>query len=287
VILPYDLPYRLPELRRPRKEDEEQEGLPLWRKLAIAILLIVMAAIGFAVYRNFTGAQTTATGQNNALPPPDTSAGTTTPGGGLPTAKTPSATPSPSSSASPQTPASAPPSGTPSAATDNNAATKAPPSVAQEPAKHSNAPDLASQQHSVSARPVPVQFSSDPAAARVVVDNDESRACSTPCSIPLMPGRHTLTIAAANYGLARRIIEVPDQRDVFVPLTQNIAIVQLDTVPSGSTLYVDGKLEGQTPATLKLRPGPHQIRLLSGNRSLQQTIHVSAETLQSFVFRWQ
>jgi hypothetical protein len=102
-----------------------------------------------------------------------------------------------------------------------------------------------------------------------------------------MPGRHTLTIAAANYGLARRIIEVPDQRDVFVPLTQNIAIVQLDTVPSGSTLYVDGKLEGQTPATLKLRPGPHQIRLLSGNRSLQQTIHVSAETLQSFVFRWQ
>ncbi len=96
-----------------------------------------------------------------------------------------------------------------------------------------------------------------------------------------------MTIAAANYGLARRIIEVPDQREVFVPLSQNIAIVQLDSVPSGSTVFIDGRLQGQTPATLKLTPGPHQVRLVSGNRSLQQTIQVSAESLQSFLFRWQ
>jgi hypothetical protein len=102
-----------------------------------------------------------------------------------------------------------------------------------------------------------------------------------------MPGRHTLTIRAPNYGLAQRIIVVPDQRDVFVPLSQNIAIVELDSVPSGSTVYIDGRLQGQTPATLRLTPGPHQVRLISGSRSLQQTIQVSAESLQSFVFRWQ
>jgi serine/threonine-protein kinase len=331
VILPYDLPYRLPELRRGRKEDEEEgEGLPLWRKVAIAILIIAMAAIGYAVYRNFSGAQTTASGQNNPIPPPDTSAVTTAPDGGLPGAKSPStvtppSSPSPQSSAPPaansaptpdgglpgaKSPSTVTPPSSPSpqssASQTANSAPAPPPEAEKkeasgnstpadasansthQPSKSSNTPpEEASEQHNIPAVPVPVQFSSDPASARVVVDKDESKSCSTPCSIPLMPGRHTLTVAAANYGLAQRIIEVPDQRDVFVPLAQNVAIVQLDTVPSGSTLYVDGKLEGQTPSTLKLRPGPHQIRLVSGNRSLQQTIQVSAETLQSFVFRWQ
>jgi serine/threonine-protein kinase len=288
VILPYDLPYRLPELRRARKEDGDEEGLPLWRKVAIAILLIAMAAIGYAVYRNFMGAQQTpASGQTNPLPPPDTSGATTKSGGGLPGVKAPNVTSSPSSSTEPSA------STSPSEANNTEAGNNQPPAkTSAHPvhplAKNQNAsPAAALEQHNVPARPVPVQFSSDPAPARVVVDKDESKACSTPCSIPLMPGRHTLTVAAANYGLAQRIIEVPDQRDVFVPLAQNVAIVQLDTVPSGSTLYIDGKLEGETPATLKLRPGPHQVRLVSGNRSLQQTIQVSAESLQSFVFRWQ
>lgn len=293
VILPYDLPYRLPELRRPRKEEEEEEGLPLWRKVAIAILIIAMAAIGYAVYRNFTGVQTTASGQSNPIPPPDTSAATAAPDGGLPGAKsssavTPPSSPSPQSSGAQPAKSTPPPETQKKEANTTNMPANASANPAHQPATNSSAPSpVEPEQHNVPAVPVPVQFSSDPAPARVVVDKDESKSCSTPCSIPLMPGRHTLTIAAANYGLAQRIIEVPDQRDVFVPLSQNVAIVQLDTVPSGSTLYVDGKLEGQTPATLKLRPGPHQIRLVSGNRSLQQTIHVSAESLQSFVFRWQ
>jgi hypothetical protein len=132
-----------------------------------------------------------------------------------------------------------------------------------------------------------VQFMSDPAKARVVVDGDESKSCQTPCSIPLPPGRHTLTMTAPSYGIARRIIQVPDQRDVFVPLAQNIGIVQMDSIPNGSTVYVDGRMMGQTPTTLKLRAGPHQIRLTNGSRSHQETIEVNADSLQQFTFRWQ
>jgi hypothetical protein len=128
---------------------------------------------------------------------------------------------------------------------------------------------------------------SDPAQARVVVDGDESKSCHTPCSIPLPPGRHTLTMTAPSYGIARRIIQVPDQRDVFVPLAQNIGIVQMDSIPSGSTVYVDGRMMGQTPTTLKLRAGAHQIRLTNGSRSHQETIEVNADSLQQFTFRWQ
>lgn len=293
VILPYDLPYRLPELRRSRKErdEDEPEGLPLWRKVAIAALLLVMAAIGAAVYRNFTGAgegqvnggQTATSSSSNATAPPAPSTGS-----------------QPQQQSSAPTPQSAPPL----AAPRDNSQASAPsgassPSIegfskapATEPVhlhpKESPAslPGISRSNEPVSAA-VPVQFSSDPARAQVVVDKDEAKSCATPCSITLMPGRHTLTIRAPNYGVAQRIIQVPDQRDVFVPLSQNIAIVELDSVPSGSTVYIDGRLQGQTPATLKLTPGPHQVRLISGSRSLQQTIQVSPESLQSFVFRWQ
>jgi hypothetical protein len=132
-----------------------------------------------------------------------------------------------------------------------------------------------------------VEFNSDPMGAQVTVDRDGSKTCTTPCRLPLAPGRHTLTITAVNYGMAHRIIQVPDQHDVFVPLVQNVGIVELDSVPSGSAVYVDGRLLGQTPTTVKLTAGAHQIRLVSGPRSHQETVQVSANSLQQFTFRWQ
>jgi hypothetical protein len=147
-------------------------------------------------------------------------------------------------------------------------------------------PDNA-KQRGQSVAPWLVQFNSEPSNARVVVDGDPGKTCLTPCAIPLPPGRHTLTVTSANYGMAHRIIQVPDQRKVFVPLAQNLGIVQVDSIPNGATVYVDGHLLGQTPATIKLPAGPHQIRLVSGERSHQETITVSADTLQQFTFRWQ
>jgi hypothetical protein len=94
-------------------------------------------------------------------------------------------------------------------------------------------------------------------------------------------------VTAANYGVAHRIIQVPEQREVFVPLAQNIGIVQVDSIPNGATVYVDGRLIGQTPTTIKIPAGPHQVRLVSGQRSHQETVEVSADSLQQFTFRWQ
>jgi serine/threonine protein kinase len=291
VILPYDLPYRLRELRRGRDDGEEPEGLPLWRKVAIAALLFLMAAIGAAVYRNFTGAgssqvnsgQSASPSSPNATAPPAPSAEDQQ--GGQSSAASPQSAPpitTPQTNSQPSTPGAAP-----------SQSAQAPPEPLDKQPVHlpsrqstSSLPGLSTPRAPVNI-PVPVQFSSAPSRAQVVVDKDESKSCATPCTIALMPGRHTLTFHAPSYGLAQRIIQVPDQRDVFVPLSQNVAIVELDSVPSGSTVYIDGRLQGQTPATLKLAPGPHQVRLISGSRSLQRTIEVSAESLQSFVFRWQ
>jgi serine/threonine protein kinase len=300
VVLPYDLPYRLPELRRSRKErdEDEPEGLPLWRKVAIAALLFLMAAIAAAVYRNFTG--TGESQANGGHAAPSSGSATTAPPLPSPESQQPTgqaSTPAPESTPSVATPqansqaadsqSSAPAAAPPSSSVDEFSKAQATEPVHLHPKESTSSLPGVSHPYTPPNMAVPIQFSSEPARAQVVVDKDEAKSCATPCSIPLTPGRHTLTIRAPNYGVAQRIIQVPDQRDVFVPLTQNIAIVELDSVPSGSTVYIDGRLEGQTPATLKLTPGPHEVRLVSGSRSLQQTIQVSAESLQSFVFRWQ
>jgi serine/threonine-protein kinase len=277
------LPYELPPPRRRDWEEQPQPALPLWRKLAIAVLLCVMAGIAFVVYRNYVPGDDTVETEPAA------------------TASTPAASPTPeqtqrSESAAPaprSTPSTDAPQ--PQAAPEQQAARPSP--IADESAKQSLPPlRSAAGEQSLPGIPKPksspttsllVQFSSDPSNARVVVDHDQGKACLTPCGLPLMPGRHTLTVTAANYGIANRIIQVPDQRDVFVPLAQNIGIVQVDSIPSGSTVYVDDRLLGQTPTTLKLTAGSHLVRLVSGSRSHQETIEVNADSLQQFTFRWQ
>jgi serine/threonine-protein kinase len=270
IILPYDLP----PSRRREWEEEPEYGLPLWRKVAIAIILLAMVGLAAFVYRNYMNADQAGEGAAQApVTSPDS-------------AQQPAPAQSQSAGAATQAPATTatPPSPAPGAGLSPNNIPL--PSDTETAQKTVSPPAEASGVKAPPAR-TSVQFMSDPAQARVVVDGDESKSCHTPCSISLPPGRHTLTMTAPSYGIARRIIQVPDQRDVFVPLAQNIGIVQMDSIPNGSTVYVDGRMMGQTPTTLKLRAGAHQIRLTNGSRSHQETIEVNADSLQQFTFRWQ
>ncbi len=60
--------------------------------------------------------------------------------------------------------------------------------------------------------------------------------------------------------------------------------ITLSTNPSGASIFVDGRFVGQTPAKLRLAPGPHTIRLsLSGYPDWSQDLEVleaSEVTLQ-------
>ena len=119
-----------------------------------------------------------------------------------------------------------------------------------------------------------------------MVDGDESQSCITPCGIPLRRGRHTFTVALSGYTEAQRIIQVPDDSTAFVELTPEVGVVQIGSVPSGSTVYIDGQVRGQTPATLRIKAGKHRIRLVSGSKYHEETVDVNADSVQSFTFRW-
>jgi serine/threonine-protein kinase len=261
---PYDLP---PLRRRIDDEDEDSAGLPLWRKVTIAIILGAMVAVGIMVYRgwslpNFSG--------NPSTQPPDT-ASSSPPAS---PATNPAAT---GANAGPQVKNTAqnpppPKTGEQASVPPNSANTAATNASAQEPRSYASR--------------ATVKFESSPPHVHIVVDSDDSTSCTSPCALDLPGGRHTYTAVAPGYGLAQRIIQVPDDRDQFVYLTQNVGFVDISSEPNGSTLYVDGRLEGQTPTTLRLNAGEHHVRIVRAGRSQEQTISVTSDSLQQFKFRW-
>ncbi len=66
-----------------------------------------------------------------------------------------------------------------------------------------------------------VRMVSDPLGARIVVDDDESKACIAPCSLQLAPGRHTLLATIGGSAAGHRIFTVPADQEVTVYLPRS------------------------------------------------------------------
>jgi hypothetical protein len=148
-----------------------------------------------------------------------------------------------------------------------------PPSLPVKPAQFDRGPS-----------PVSFHFGSNPAPARVVVDNDNRLTCLTPCELPLPHGRHTFLMAAPGYDPVQRIVQVPESTTSFASLTEGLKTVRLISAPPGAALSVDGEPKGRTPMTLHLAVGQHKIRITKDNTATEGTINVTQNDLVFNVF---
>jgi serine/threonine-protein kinase len=129
-----------------------------------------------------------------------------------------------------------------------------------------------------------VELVTDPPGGKVVVDSRQS--CLSPCSIPLASGRHTLTAELAGYTLAQKIIQVPEDVNVFVPLVRSVGVLLVSSEPSGSQVAVDGRKYGRTPVTLHLPAGAHHLTISDGDRRHDETIEIDGDGVHTRTFRW-
>ena len=106
-----------------------------------------------------------------------------------------------------------------------------------------------------------VDLLSEPPGAQMVVDNRPDRTCTAPCTLSLSNGRHTLSTQLPGYTPAQRIFNVPEDNSVFAALDKSTGTLVLTSIPAGSTIVIDGKNSGHTPATLHLTPGDHRLGL--------------------------
>ena len=267
--------------------DENSRGKRI--ALVIALCFVMAAAVIFIVRRN------------SAPPPPlqvlDTKAGPTVPPPGdvKTAAKEPSPAPTPASTddagAADQT--LQPPPPTPSAAptvtpSPNAAVPKAEASLeSAESSRESPKPSperKAEAQAAAAPAKTDVELVTDPPGGKVVVDSRQS--CLSPCSMSLSNGRHTLTAELTGYTVAQKIIQVPDDVNVFLPLVRSVGVLLVSSEPSGSQVAVDGKNYGPTPVTLHLTAGAHHLTISDGDRRHDETIEIDGDGVHTRTFRW-
>jgi hypothetical protein len=103
-----------------------------------------------------------------------------------------------------------------------------------------------------------------PAGASVTVDGQAQRAPSPVALASLGAGKHSLKINLAGRAPIERVVELTaGQRQVLTlqlpPLNHPLHV---ETVPTGATALLDGKLQGITPITLQLSDEDfHELRL--------------------------
>jgi tRNA A-37 threonylcarbamoyl transferase component Bud32 len=121
-----------------------------------------------------------------------------------------------------------------------------------------------------------VLLRTSPPGADVVFDNNQQLACKSPCSLPLPPGRHTVSAILPGYRAALRIFQLPGEADLFLYLARMSGHVQVLSDPPGAAILIGGQQRSETtPATLELAAGKYVISVVrEGYRRDEQEIEV-------------
>jgi serine/threonine protein kinase len=131
-----------------------------------------------------------------------------------------------------------------------------------------------------------VELLTEPPGAKIVVDNRLRDACTSPCSLSLQNGRHTMLAQMSGYTDARRIFTVPEDDSVFVTLAKSMGVLIVTSSPPGASIFVDGKNYGHTPSTLHLPAGMHVLALVNGPLRHEETIDIQNDGLAERNFRF-
>jgi hypothetical protein len=99
-----------------------------------------------------------------------------------------------------------------------------------------------------------------PAGAQVEFDSNPSLRCTSPCGLPLLPGRHTLLATLNGHQVERRIFEMPKQASMTISLRVLTGTLLIESEPSGATVFIDGNEQSRkTPMAITLPVGKHRV----------------------------
>ncbi|HEX4593795.1 MAG TPA: protein kinase [Bryobacteraceae bacterium] len=277
------IPIEMPAVR-PIRRDESENRNPLLRSLMWMLIgvglvgLVLFGAQKFLFNRNAEPA--TAPTETQAQAPATPAPGSPTPT--VPASDSSASKPSPvgeqkqSDDTAKQAPKPEPPPQATSPETTKpesappTKASAAPPSEAPRETPRDTPRDAARREVSsipspVVARPSTeqkVQFITDPPGAQMVIDNNSSLTCKSPCLLPVPPGRHVLNVQMAGYRAYPRVFNVPQDGDIFLQLNKIAASLSVTSTPPGATIEINGEMQSKrTNSLFTLPPGTYHIRV--------------------------
>ncbi|MEZ5502537.1 MAG: PEGA domain-containing protein [Halioglobus sp.] len=124
-----------------------------------------------------------------------------------------------------------------------------------------------------------LSIDSEPQGASVTIDG--ASAGKTPLrDFPVAEGEHRLLLEEARHLPLEHVLQVEGRsvrQQLQLQLLPAWAAVTVDSQPPGAAILVDGEPAGQTPATLEVLQGEHQLLLqLPSYADWQQTLRIKA-----------
>ncbi|MGB9605958.1 MAG: serine/threonine-protein kinase, partial [Bryobacteraceae bacterium] len=141
------------------------------------------------------------------------------------------------------------------------------------------------------ATPAPTDYklmvTTSPPGAEVVFDGNPATKCTSPCTVALTPGRHTLAATLPGYRPEMRILEMTAPRELFIPMSQQTGTVRIESEPPGAQILINGQPRPETtPATLVLPAGKYQVEVRKNGSRDQQAIEVKDGALLRVFFQF-
>ncbi|HEY1204820.1 MAG: serine/threonine-protein kinase [Bryobacteraceae bacterium] len=128
-----------------------------------------------------------------------------------------------------------------------------------------------------------VQIVTNPPGAQAMLDNEPSRTCTSPCSLEMPFGRHTLYLSRTGYRQELRLLDVSGPRELFVNLTQPSGTVRVESEPPGADIFIDNQPRSEkTPATFVLPVGSYTLAVVKDGRRTEQRLQVRDGALVTF-----
>jgi serine/threonine protein kinase len=107
-----------------------------------------------------------------------------------------------------------------------------------------------------------VQFLTDPPGAKVIIDDNSSLTCKSPCMLQLPSGRHAMNVQLPGFRAYPRVFNVPQDGDIFLQLSKASGTLSVTSTPPGATIEINNEMQSKhTPALFNLPPGTYHVRV--------------------------
>jgi hypothetical protein len=131
------------------------------------------------------------------------------------------------------------------------------------------------------------QLTTMPAGADAVFDGNAELHCTTPCTLNLPMGRHTLVLTSKGFREAQRVFNLPSEPGLIVNLDAAMGTLSLVTKPAGLTVIIDGQEQAsKTPADFSLSVGEHRVQVLRGAEKQDFTALIRDNVVSQKSIEW-
>jgi hypothetical protein len=127
-----------------------------------------------------------------------------------------------------------------------------------------------------------------PPGASLVLDGNPAYSCTSPCSIDLPRGRHTIAATLEGYRRTLKIFESPAETEIFLNLDRTSGSLVVRSEPRGASILVDGATwKEKTPSLLLLPTGRHSIEVVYDDKRETHEVVIRESVITNLVVNLQ